>query len=99
LKATLTAQDPALWRDVYGIELPAREVFTFGAILGGVVDVVDCVWIDDLAASQRSVWALPGCYGWILANPRSFQRPIPYRGGQQFFNVPDEVLPPNLRAA
>ena len=33
-----------------------------------------------------------GRYAWKLANPRRFDKPIPFRGRQQIFNVPDELI-------
>ncbi len=33
-----------------------------------------------------------GRYAWKLANPRRFAKPIPYRGMQGTFNVPDKVV-------
>lgn len=34
----------------------------------------------------------PGRVGWILANVRALPKPIPYRGRQGLFNVPDELI-------
>ena len=34
----------------------------------------------------------PGRYAWILKNPVMFKEPIPYKGEQGFFNVPDELI-------
>jgi hypothetical protein len=56
-----------------------------GAIIG-VVDVVDCV------RGARSRWADADCWHWLLANPRAFRRPIPYRGQLRVFQVPRDVL-------
>ncbi len=39
-----------------------------------------------------------GRYAWQLANPRRFANPIPYRGHQQIFNVPDEVVAEQMKA-
>jgi hypothetical protein len=96
---SLDAEDPALWRTVYGVELPAREVLTFGAILG-VVDVIGCVpvGLNGRVGGRYSVWAQVGLYGWLLANPRAFAEPIPYKGSQQFFEVADELLPDTVRS-
>lgn len=33
-----------------------------------------------------------GRYGWILENIRALEQPIPFKGKQGFFNVPDELL-------
>lgn len=34
----------------------------------------------------------PGRYGWLLENVRRLKEPIPYKGRQNFFNVPDGLL-------
>ena len=34
----------------------------------------------------------PHRWGWLLANPRRFAEPIPYRGAQGLFQVPDELV-------
>lgn len=34
----------------------------------------------------------PGRFGWILAAPRPFAKPIPWTGRQSFFSVPNEVI-------
>jgi hypothetical protein len=88
-------QDATLWPKLYGVELPAWDELTTGAILG-VVDVVDCVEVGpggDLGERGTSPWALEGYFGWVLANPRTFDEPIPYLGAQMLFDLSDELLP------
>jgi hypothetical protein len=34
----------------------------------------------------------PGRYGWFLTNPCPFKQPIPYRGRQGLFEVPEEIV-------
>ena len=34
----------------------------------------------------------PGRFGWVFENARMLKEPIPYKGTQNFFNVPDELL-------
>src|ERR1017187_6266266 len=50
-----------------------------GAILG-MVDVVDCVETSESPFFE-------GPYGWVLANPRRFKKPIPYKGAVGIFYV------------
>src|SRR5947207_1541600 len=60
-------QDAAAWRVLYGVELPAWDDLTTGAIVG-VVDVVDCVRVGpggDLGEHGTSAWALEGMCGWV----------------------------------
>ena len=82
----------------------------YGAIIG-VVDVIDCVHILELTG-PRETWShkvrnkypwLPthqhasGPYCIILENPRKFISPIPYKGAQGLFNVPDSVVAEQMR--
>ena len=87
-------QDARAWPKLYGVELPAWDELATGAIVG-VVDVVDCVRVGpggDLGECGRSPWALEGYFGWVLANPQPFAKPIPRRGAQMLFEVPDVLL-------
>ncbi|WP_242095447.1 ASCH domain-containing protein [Sphingomonas sp. CROZ-RG-20F-R02-07] len=34
----------------------------------------------------------PGRFGWILDDVRAFAEPIPFKGAQGFFDVPDELI-------
>jgi hypothetical protein len=54
----------------------------------GVVTLVECVRSDTL----RSEWAISGNWGFVLANPRSFVKPIKYKGTLGFFEVPDDLV-------
>jgi hypothetical protein len=55
-----------------------------GVILGEV-DVTDCV------TQSQSPWFV-GPYGFVLANPVAYDKPIPYKGKLGFFEV-DKVVP------
>lgn len=85
----------------YGIPL---EKLTLGAIIGQV-DLVDCLSLkrgphrqfNDPTALRRYSWLfghrhVEGPVCWILANPRKFVEPIPFRGAQGLFNVPESTL-------
>lgn len=52
--------------------------------LVGKVDIVGCV------STSSSPWFF-GKYGFVLANPVAFAKPIPFKGALGFFSVPDEV--------
>jgi hypothetical protein len=99
-RASYNRQDAALWPELYGVELPAWEELTTGAILG-IVDVVDCVRVGPagtLGEGAASVWALEGYFGWVLANPRVFAKPITYRGAQMLFEVNAGLIPTAFRS-
>lgn len=61
-----------------------RDSLVYGALIGSV-EIVDCV------NSSASPWFF-GDFGFVLREPRLFQRPIPWRGSLGFFDVPDEVI-------
>ncbi len=63
------------------IEFPSS--YDRGAILG-LVDIVDCM------TSHSSRWFV-GTYGFVLANPRKLESPIPCRGYQTFWQVPIHI--------
>lgn len=93
------------WPAVYGVPLPPWGTLTTGAILG-VVEVVDCLRLAEWRARRAAgcilaalaepimttAWA-EGPVCWILENPRQFVTPVPWRGQQGLFEVPDGKLP------
>ncbi len=80
------------WLDTWGGPVP--EEIPFGAILG-IVELVDCVRLD-----QRPIWDdwldthihASGPWCWILQRPGRLKQPVPYRGCQGLFSVPDDLL-------
>ena len=74
-----------------------RATLPFGALLC-IVDLINCKRTEDLRDSISELEHSLGNYGdgrfgWITANVRCFQNPIPYRGAQGLFDVPDGLLP------
>lgn len=66
---------------------------TFGAIVG-IVDLVACVHVDQIPddmAWMRTHEHTHGTWCWVLENVRRIN-PIPYRGAQGLFDIPEEVL-------
>jgi hypothetical protein len=62
---------------------PITSLYAFSPKLGrqvilGEVDIVDCV------TESKSPW-FTGPYGWVLANPVLYDKPIPCKGKQGFF--------------
>ena len=55
----------------------------YGALIGEV-DITDCV------TKSQSHW-FEGPYGFVLANPKLYDKPIPYRGQLGFFEVTIEA--------
>jgi len=70
-----------------------------GALIG-TVNVVDCLptqtLVGDSAASDDDRECgdfAPGRFAWKRDGFRLFDQPIPYRGAQGIFNVPDDLIP------
>ena len=83
--------------------LPATMAFGF---IVGVVDVVACLHVSQFARSLSPQWSwvpqhqhASGPFCIILENPRKFISPIPYKGAQGLFNVPESVVAEQLRKA
>lgn len=68
-------------------------------VIVAVVDLVD-VWrtVDLLTDNKvgevemRYGNYLSGRFGWLFENIRALPDPVPYKGAQGLFNVPDELL-------
>lgn len=61
----------------------------------GVVRMIDCKRTEEVRdeiSDTESHWGNYGDhrFGWIFEAPRLLPKPIPYRGQQGFFDVPDE---------
>jgi len=72
-----------------------------GAIIGSV-HIVDCVptnWAVSRITDQERHFGnyADGRFAWITENPVAFKEPVPFRGQQGFFNVPDELVPEEIR--
>lgn len=91
----------------YGIQLADM---VFGAIVG-VCKLSDCVGVSpgpngslfhyDDAVRRRWPWLhihrhVEGPFCFVLTECRKFETPIPYRGAQGFFEVPNEVVAEQL---
>lgn len=76
----------------WGMDLPT------GAVIG-IVDLVDCVSVDSLGLGHQGSDDFfcgdfsAGRFAWRCSNPRLFSRPLPNRGRQRIFNIPDDLLP------
>lgn len=94
--AWMDRENPLDWPHRYGVALPQRGDLTFGAILG-VVDLVysvPLIQVENFAALDE--WRFDrfreGPICWLLRNPRPFARPIPWKGAQGLWDVPDEIV-------
>jgi hypothetical protein len=81
------------WVMDYECRLPAWSELAIGAIVG-VVDLVGCSKLVPTFCEthgEAAKWH-EGPWCWELRNPRPFTTPIPYRGAQGLFDVPDEIV-------
>ena len=85
-----------LWCREY-VGMPFKEM-PLGAILC-VVNVVNCVKTEIVEVGDflgSTEWQLgnyePGRFAWITDKVRTLAEPIPWKGSQGFFDVPDEVV-------
>jgi hypothetical protein len=69
--------------------LPPRDEFAAGGLIGSVELV-------DVAEHSDSVWFAPGCFAWVLRNPRPMEF-LPYRGRRNWFHIPDDLIPVSHR--
>ena len=76
------------WLDSYA---PLPDNMTFGAVIC-VVDLVDCLPIDDVRGELENHVHKEGPVCWILENVRILREPLPWRGQQMLFDVPDELI-------
>lgn len=63
-----------------------EQLRAFGSHIVGQAEVMDCV------TSSTSPWFF-GPYGLVLRNVVPFATPIPFKGAQGPFDVPDNLLP------
>lgn len=92
-RASYDGWTPEQWREAFGCELPRWDSMPKGAIVGRV-ELVDCVRVDRpgyLPGVGPNVW-VEGPVCWLLRDPVAFEAPVPYRGMQQLFEVPEAVL-------
>lgn len=106
-KAWLSTTEVAPWKDPaelqYGVPLADMA---FGAIVG-VAEMTGCVGIstgpngstfhNDAAVKLRWPWIhshehTEGPFCFVLENVHRFETPIPYRGAQGFFDIPDDIV-------
>ena len=69
---------------------------SLGAIVATAV-LSDCRPTEELEAEISAVERIYGNYsygrfGWLLTNIRALPEPLPWKGKQGFFNVPDDAL-------
>jgi hypothetical protein len=58
-----------------------------------IVEVLPSEILRDLISYVERIYGVydDGRFGWVLSDIRAIE-PVPYKGGQGFFNVPDELI-------
>lgn len=94
------------WRTLEELGFPTFFDLPFGQIVG-TVDIVDCRLTEKVypACSDNPYDWMPGelkdCYfgnyehgryAWRAENPVMLVEPVPWKGAQGFFEVPDDIL-------
>lgn len=94
-RASYDRQRAEDWRRVLNIELPPWESLPTGRLVG-VVSVLDCIPLENGGFGSHSPWA-SGPWLWVLSDPRPFPEPVVFRGLQNLFNVPADLIPEAYR--
>jgi hypothetical protein len=89
------------WCRIWGVSLSSLP---FGAVVA-VANVVADVYVDRGLIQTSDRQPLPpellwlkhhqhchGPHGWVLANVRPLPRPLPWKGAQGLWNIPDEAI-------
>ena len=81
------------WLDSYE---PLPDRMDFGALIG-FVRMIACVRAAEIATTPGMEYLkghkhVEGPFCFVLQTPVRFEAPIPYRGMQGFFHVPDPVI-------
>lgn len=82
------------------------QLYPRGVLLG-TVELIDVLttetirtapWLESRETELKLGDFSDGRFGWQLENARRFKTPIPYRGAQGLFQVPDHVVAEAMRA-
>lgn len=86
--------DPT-WLKCANTSPTARKMMGLGMLVG-IVNIVDCVQITEENCPDGNEREFGdyrlGRFRWIAEKPRMFSDPVPWRGSQGIFNIPDGIL-------
>ena len=87
-RATKNLSTDEFWRLLWAVN--GETVLPLGAVVG-TVEIVDCVPVEEimhtLTERERALGDFsPGRFAWVLRNPVMFDKPIPARGQQGWWN-------------
>lgn len=77
-------------REQMGVYVPPRDHHAFGALIG-FADLCECV-------RDHPSRFFSGPFGFVFQEPHAFDHPVPWRGQQGMFDVPDSVVHRALQA-
>jgi hypothetical protein len=87
------------WIDDLMLDLDV-DLIPFGALVA-VSKLARCCRAEDLDVSEREDQLgdfSEGRFGWMLTDVRAFKEPIPFKGMQGIFDVPEDVVADALKA-
>jgi hypothetical protein len=101
LDKTFGADDCAEVREIFIDEWGGHwaKDLPHGAIVGAVY-LADIIPTEDVRRKADSAGAddfllgnfEPGRFAWLKSQRKAFERPIPYKGRQNIFDVPDDIV-------
>jgi ASCH domain len=83
----LTGTAPEVWHAAGLVGLPDFDRLAFGAVIG-TVELVDCLPLAEVRGQDFAEG--PVC--WVLKDPRPLRDPVPVKGMQSLFHVPDSLV-------
>lgn len=90
-------RDPAVREAFYAAGYQNPLSLPLGAIVA-TCELKDCLptgyrHFDSISETERALGNYDmGRFGWVLENVVWLRKPVPFKGAQGFFNVPDQLL-------
>lgn len=81
------------WIDALGLTFDVDDL-PFGAIVA-VANLTKCCHAEHVVVSEQEELLgdySPGRFAWMLEKIQALEKPVPYRGSQRLFNVPDSIV-------
>lgn len=101
IHAAKTRDHICVCRDLpFSIYIPDPDALPFGAVVATVI-LERCGEITARSAAELDLRHprerafgnyAPGRYAWVLSDARPLEQPVPFRGAQGWFDVPDELV-------
>ncbi len=93
-RKNFTAAGQLAWGVKYpGYETDHEKNCKFGAIIG-VCCVIGC---EPSSFFNKNLWSTGSGFGWQLSDAFEFLTPVPLKGKQGLFNVPDDLVTEQIK--